>query len=310
VLNDNLCSIPREFNVPPSHQATLPLRQYEDLPGPSGIPIFGNALQIKPERMHLQLEQWCEEFGPYFKLKLGKRQILVVGDHTIVGGLLRDRPDGFSRTTRLDEIWSEMGLQNGVFGANGDRWKAQRRMVMAAFDPAHVRNYFPALQRVSHRLAGRWLKATNATTGGTAIDLQADLMRYTVDTIAGLAFGADVNTLESDEDVIQQHLDKIFPAVFGRLFAPIPVWRYRKSKADKALDVSVAALNIAIEGFITQARLALKTPRCAITPPICWKLCWLPPTNPPAALMTTKWLAMCSPCYWRGKTPPPTPSRG
>ena len=38
-------------------------------------------------------------------------------------------------------------------------------------------------------------------------------MRYTVDTIAGLAFGAEVNTLESDGDVIQQHLDKIFPAL-------------------------------------------------------------------------------------------------
>lgn len=265
MLVDNLRSISRESNVPPSPQSAttaataataIPLRQYEDLPGPSGIPIFGNAFQIKPERMHLQLEQWCEEFGPYFKLKLGKRQIMVVGDHGVVAGLLRDRPEGFSRTTRLDEIWSEMGLQNGVFGANGDRWKAQRRMVMAAFDPAHVRNYFPALQRVSHRLAGRWLKAAHA---GNDIDLQADLMRFTVDTIAGLAFGAEVNTLESDEDIIQRHLDKIFPAVFGRLFAPIPVWRYRKSKADKALDVSVAALNVAIEGFIAQSRQALQT---------------------------------------------------
>ena len=236
--------------------AAMPLRQYDDLPGPSGIPYFGNALQINPERMHRQLEQWCEEFGPYFKLKLVKRKVLVVGDHGVVAGLLRDRPDGFSRTTRLNEIWAEMGLQNGVFGANGDTWKAQRRMVMAAFDPAHVRNYFPALQRVSQRLAGRWLKAANA---GSGIDLQADLMRFTVDTIAGLAFGAEVNTLESDEDVIQQHLDKIFPAVFGRIFSPVPIWRYRKSKADKALDVSVAAINNAIEGFIAQARVALQT---------------------------------------------------
>ena len=40
-------------------------------------------------------------------------------------------------------------------------------------------------------------------------------MRYTVDVIAGLAFGAEVNTLESDDDVIQQHLDKIFPTLSG-----------------------------------------------------------------------------------------------
>ncbi len=231
------------------------LRRFEDLPGPSGIPIFGNALQIKTERIHLQLEKWCQEFGPFFKLKLGKRQIIVVGDHSVVATMLRDRPDGFRRTTRLNEIWAEMGLPNGVFGASGDVWKAQRRMVMAAFDPAHVRHYFPALQRVSERLAGRWHKAAQTSKD---IDLQLDLMRFTVDTIAGLAFGADVNTLESDQDVIQQHLDKIFPAVFGRIFAPFPIWRYRKSSADKALAISVTAINSAIEGFIADARQRLK----------------------------------------------------
>ena len=41
-----------------------------------------------------------------------------------------------------------------------------------------------------------------------------------VDAIAGLAFGAEVNTLESDDEVIQAHLDKIFPALFGRALSP------------------------------------------------------------------------------------------
>jgi cytochrome P450 len=80
-----------------------------------------------------------------------------------------------------------MGLPVGVFSATGDTWKAQRRMVMHGFDPTHVRRYFPSLQGVAQRLVGRWQKAAAA---GTRIDLQADLMRYTVDTIAGLAFGA------------------------------------------------------------------------------------------------------------------------
>jgi len=41
--------------------------------------------------------------------------------------------------------------------------------------------------KVTERFHGRWLKAARA---GADIDLQADLMRFTVDTIAGLAFGA------------------------------------------------------------------------------------------------------------------------
>jgi cytochrome P450 len=67
-------------------------------------------------------------------------------------------------------------------------------MVMASFDPAHVRHYYPAMQGVAQRLAGRWQAAADA---GRPVELLPDLMRYTVDTIAGLAFGAEVNTLEA-----------------------------------------------------------------------------------------------------------------
>lgn len=90
------------------------------------------------------------------------------------------------------------------------------------------------------------------------IDLQADLMRYTVDTIAGLAFGTEVNTLESDDDVIQRHLDKIFPALMRRIFAPIPTWRFLRSRADRELEHGVAAVNAAVEAFVAQARERLR----------------------------------------------------
>jgi len=227
------------------------LRRAADLPGPKGIPVLGNALQIAPERFHLQLEQWARDFGPFYKLNLGKQLMLVVGDHEVVAAVLRDRPNGFRRTPRVREVGMEMGLLPSVFGSEGDDWQRQRRMVMASFDPGHVKRYFPALAKVADHLAGRWAKAARA---GTDIDLQADLMRYTVDTIAGLAFGSAVNTLESDGDVIQQHLDKIFPALHKRMFAIVPTWRFVRSAADKRLAHSVAEVRTAVDGFVAQAR--------------------------------------------------------
>ena len=58
--------------------------------------------------------------------------------------MLRDRPDGFRRTQRLEEVGREMGLAGGLFSVNGEVWKRQRRMVMAGFDPVHVKRYYPA----------------------------------------------------------------------------------------------------------------------------------------------------------------------
>lgn len=231
------------------------LRQFADLPGPSGIPVFGNALQIDTARLHLQLEQWCREYGPIYKLKLGRDKIVVIGDHELVAAALRDRPEGFSRTLILDEIATEMGLEQGVFTATGEAWRRQRRMVMVGFDPTHIKSYFPAMQSVARRLEGRWRKAARL---GQDIDLQADLMRYTVDTIAGLAFGAEVNTLESDGDVIQQHLDKIFPALIKRILAPIPTWRIVRMPADRRLERGVIEVKAAVAGFIAQARTRLQ----------------------------------------------------
>ena len=227
------------------------VRAYEDLPGPRGLPFLGNALQLDAPRLHLQLEQMSREFGPLFKLKLPGRRLLVVSDHELVAAVLRDRPEGFSRSNKLQEIWTELGLPIGVFVANGDVWKRQRRMVMAGFDPAHIKRYYPSMVGVSQRLAARWRRAAAA---GNAVDLQPELMRYTVDTIAGLAFGAEVDTLGSDGDVIQQHLDQIFPALWQRMFKPLPVWRWLPSSADRRLAQSIQQVNQAVDAFVVEAR--------------------------------------------------------
>ena len=230
------------------------LREIDDLPGPRGLPIVGNAFQLDRARLHQTVEGWAREFGPFFRFRLGRRTLLGVADHEALSAALRDRPDGFRRTKHLETIGLEMGLTPGVFGANGEAWKRQRRMVMAGFDPTHVKAYFPSLLKVTQRLRGRWLRAANAEQ---AIELQPELMRFTVDAIAGLAFGADVNTLESDDEIIQQHLDKIFPVLFKRVFSMLPWWRWFPRAADRELDRSVIAVNAAIAGFIAQARARL-----------------------------------------------------
>ena len=241
--------------APPPPTANVPApRRLQDLPGPPGWPVLGNLPQIEPARFHLQLGEWAGRYGRFFQLRMANRLLLVAADHEAVAAVLRDRPDGFRRTDRLEAIGLEMGLKPGLFGVNGDAWKRQRRMVMAAFDPGHVKAYYPSLVKCGERLRGRWAQA--AASGGD-IELQADLMRFTVDAIAGLAFGTDVNTLESDDDIIQQHLNKIFPKLFTRLIAPVPYWRFFKLPSDRALDRALAAVNEAVDGFIAAARQRL-----------------------------------------------------
>jgi cytochrome P450 len=230
------------------------VRRIDDLPGPRGWPLVGSLFQLRRDVIHQDIERWCQRYGALYKFRIGRRRLVVVSDHALIAEVLRDRPLGWRRTQQLQAVAREMGLKPGLFGSEGEAWRPQRRMVMSGLDPTRVRRYFPQLQRVTDRLQRRWQQAASE---GRSLDLQAELMRYTVDTVAGLAFGRDINTLESDGDVIQQHLDRIFPALFRRLMAPLPYWRWFKLPADRALDHGVAEVKRAIAEFIAEARQRL-----------------------------------------------------
>jgi cytochrome P450 len=236
------------------HAAVASAIPIADLPCPPGLPLLGNALQIELPHLHQRLETWRQRYGDAYRVQVWGQTMVVFADPEVTAAALRERPATFSRTNRLVRVATEMHF-DGLFSSNGDKWRRQRPLVMAAFDPGHVRNYFPTLAQVAQRLAGRWQRATAA---GQPIPLQADLMRYTVDVIAGLAFGADINTLEGDADVIQAHMDRILPAVFQRAMAPFPWWRWVRTPAVRRLEADLAAMQRAVQGFITAARQRLQ----------------------------------------------------
>ncbi|CAH1780867.1 unnamed protein product [Owenia fusiformis] len=48
------------------------------IPGPKGIPIFVNALQVDLEHIHKDLLRWTEEYGPIFKLNFAGDLVVVL----------------------------------------------------------------------------------------------------------------------------------------------------------------------------------------------------------------------------------------
>jgi cytochrome P450 len=232
----------------------IKLREIKDLPGPIAWPIFGNVLSLKPLRIHQDIENLARRHGSVFRVFFGRRPILVLADHQLIATVLRDRPDGFRRPSISAKVAREMGGTPGLFLVEGAEWRNQRRMVMAGFAPGPIRAYFPSLVKVANRLQKRWRAAAQS---GTSIDLGSDLKRYTVDVIAGLAFGTEVNTLESGDDVIQQYLDDILPAMARRSLSLFPYWRYFKLPQDRRLDHSVKSMRSAVDKLILQARARL-----------------------------------------------------
>lgn len=223
------------------------------LPGPRGLPLLGNALQLKPAAIHLAMERWSRQYGPIFRARIGSREVVVLSDSEAIAAVLRDRPDGFRRPDITAAIAAELDGSVGVFLAEGDAWRQQRRMVMQAFSPTAIRAYFDRMAQVGQRLDQRWRAA-----GEHEIDLTGDLKRYAVDVIAGLAFGADVDTLESGDSTIHGHVETVLSGVARRTLLPFPYWRWLRLPADRRLERSVLAVREATYGFIANARAAMQ----------------------------------------------------
>lgn len=231
-----------------------PLRKISDLPAPRRWPLFGNAIRIEQDRLHTQLEDWCSVYGERFCIAFGPRRFLVTAKPDDIAQVLKDRPEGFSRTTRLETLCREIGA-NGLFAANGTNWKRQRPLIMSAFSPSHVKAYFPSLAVAAERLLRRW---TRLAQQDMLFELEPELMRYTVDITAGFAFGSDINTIENDGEIIQRHLQDIFRMLQKRLFAVVPYWHWIHFAEDRKLDRDLAAVATAVSGFIASARARME----------------------------------------------------
>jgi len=229
-----------------SHASAI--RSYEELPGPAGSALLGNARQIRSEIFHRQLEGWAREYGQVFRLRIAGRRFVAISDPDLIAAALRQRPGVYRKGPRLVQVSADLGF-SGVFSANGDAWRRQRQLVMSGLDPSHLRTYLPALVDVTATLANRW---RGTAERGEAIDLLDDLMRYTVDVTTAMAFGRNLDTLnEGNAHRIQEHLNVIFPTLFRRILAPVDIEHWIPRAGFRA---HVRALHQAVQEFIAAAR--------------------------------------------------------
>ncbi|MGF6653082.1 cytochrome P450 [Paraburkholderia youngii] len=203
--------------------------------------------------MHLLLENWCREFGSMYTYTLMGRRFVAIADPVLVNQVLHDRPGTYRRWDVIQRVAHEIGV-DGVFSAEGDTWRRQRQLVVKALDPIHLRAFFPSMRMMTSRLLSRW---ETVARNRQSVNIRQELMRYTVDVATNLAFGYDMDTLQSDGEIIQQHLAVMFPMIQRRIIAPFPYWHYFKLAPDRQLDRALVAVRALTQVLITRNRARL-----------------------------------------------------
>lgn len=228
-------------------------RTLDELPHKPNLPLLGNIHQLELGRLHEILERWAQEFGGPFTYRVGLHRVLALPGSAHIEAVLRARPETFRRASTLEPIFREIGVA-GVFSAEGAEWRAQRRLAMQALSARHLRGFYPTLANVLRRLRARWEAKARA---GAVLDIADELKRFTVDSTTMLVLGHDVNTIGTDDDVIQRKLEHVFPALSRRLFAIFPLWRLVRTPRDRRLDRAVAELRVWLRQLLDDARARL-----------------------------------------------------
>ncbi len=222
----------------------------KSLKSPKGAFILGHLPQFNTYNKHQVLERWVEESGELFKIHFVGKEFVVSANPDFNNKVLRMRPDTFKRFSKIDEVLKEMGV-DGVFNAEGDVWKRQRKPIADALSVKNVKAFYPIILDKTETILEKFKRYSE---NETVVDVQKEFMAFTIDITTEIAFGHKLDTINNKSNGFQKHLEVIFPMINSRVTAPFPIWRYFKKEKDKTLDRSLKSIEKVIYEFIDDAK--------------------------------------------------------
>ncbi|MCB1190307.1 MAG: cytochrome P450 [Leptospiraceae bacterium] len=227
-------------------------KNIKSLPAVPGNFFTGNISKLKFTTLHKTLEDWSSQYNGIFTIRLLRKTAIVLSDPELIQEVLKNRPEYFRRTSKLDSCLKDMGIQ-GVFTAEGDSWRRQRQYVMSALSPVRVKGFLNQMSVIAKRMILRWSNLKDQS-----IEIQKEFMRFTVDITTNFAFGYDMNTIEKETDPLQKKLEIVFPMLAKRLNSIFPYWKYIKFSEDRKLDKTLSEIKKIVQEFTEAARTRLK----------------------------------------------------
>ncbi|GAP88124.1 putative fatty acid hydroxylase [Rosellinia necatrix] len=167
----------------------------EPIPGPPGWPLIGNLLDVDLNNTMQSFMTLHEQWGQIYKLRLGGTDRIIICSQELVNEVC-------SRKEFVKHIMGSIGalsvvLPHGLFTADSaqESWGRARRTLNPAFTPASVKKMFDEMLDITSQLVLKWARHGP----DSEIDVSADFMRLTLDTIALTAMDTRFNSFYHDE---------------------------------------------------------------------------------------------------------------
>ncbi|XP_063045962.1 cytochrome P450 2K1-like [Engraulis encrasicolus] len=104
-------------------------RKGKEPPGPKGIPILGNLLQLDLKKPYESLYELSKKYGTVFNVYFGPQKIVILSGYKTVKEALVTRGEEFG-DRGIGPVFRDLNNGHGIIFSNGDQWKEMRRFAL------------------------------------------------------------------------------------------------------------------------------------------------------------------------------------
>ena len=196
---------------------------FAELPGPSGLPVIGQARQMRADILGFH-ERLQADYGDVAHYHVMGTDFCSVTDPGAIRQILIGESDDYEKgTLARKQIGGFLG--EGIFFAEGEQWRRQRKHIQPVFFRERLDTYVPTIWNEAELLTDRWRERE-------AVNLEVAMVETTLRILGRTLFGISVE----DEPVLRE----VTPAILARFdttkahayvpdSAPIPaIRRYRQ----------------------------------------------------------------------------------
>jgi cytochrome P450 len=182
-------------------------------PGPRGRLLTGHLREFRGDRLAFYV-RCARDFGDVVALRFVSRRVYLVSHPDLIESVLVAQARKFIKHFALR--LNPLVFGNGLLTSEGDFWLRQRRLIQPAFQRQRLAAFAPDMVAAAERLLAGW-------TPGRTVDVDAEMMRLTLDITGRTLFGADVTGDAAGVGQALRVLQESFLALFTSL-VPVPPW--------------------------------------------------------------------------------------
>jgi cytochrome P450 len=184
-------------------------------PGPRGVPVLGNARELRADIIQTILDGW-RAHGDIVRFKIPGVAIYVLGHPDYAKHVLQDNHQNYPKIPMVDNKFKRVSGE-GLLTSGGSFWLRQRRLMQPVFHRQRIAAYAKMMTDATERVLERWQEAAQS---GRALDMRVEMMRLSLDVMARALFTADMTR---QADVIGRAVTVEFEYLHTRLNALLDV---------------------------------------------------------------------------------------